>query len=122
MNSAITKSGRKKTVYEVLELCCFEWFQNPDNKAAIDAASFRAVLFRMVPKLLSWLKGGVKGFRAVLFRMVPKPNSNRRIAFKSFRAVLFRMVPKLMQVVQVVRLGFRAVLFRMVPKQALNTD
>ena len=28
MNSAITKSGRKKTVYEVLELCCFEWFQN----------------------------------------------------------------------------------------------
>ena len=33
-------------------------------------------------------------FRAVLFRMVPKPSSKLVKSFLSFRAVLFRMVPK----------------------------
>ena len=35
--------------------------------------SFRAVLFRMVPKRLQSLMSNFDGFRAVLFRMVPKP-------------------------------------------------
>ena len=34
----------------VLELCCFEWFQNRDEYAKHLKVSFRAVLFRMVPK------------------------------------------------------------------------
>ena len=60
-----------KTAFEVLELCCFEWFQN-DVFTLFFSCSFRAVLFRMVPKqtLPKTLKQ--KGFRAVLFRMVPK--------------------------------------------------
>ena len=33
---------------------------------------FRAVLFRMVPKLLASVPTGSFSFRAVLFRMVPK--------------------------------------------------
>ena len=37
----------------VLELCCFEWFQNLWSMANEKASRFRAVLFRMVPKL--WL-------------------------------------------------------------------
>ena len=38
------------------------------------AVSFRAVLFRMVPKLKVELSTKMQGFRAVLFRMVPKQN------------------------------------------------
>ena len=34
---------------------------------------FRAVLFRMVPKLQPYEHEQTAGFRAVLFRMVPKP-------------------------------------------------
>ena len=34
---------------------------------------FRAVLFRMVPKLTGLQKKQILCFRAVLFRMVPKP-------------------------------------------------
>ena len=34
---------------------------------------FRAVLFRMVPKLVEKLPAKPLSFRAVLFRMVPKP-------------------------------------------------
>ncbi|EJP22348.1 hypothetical protein HMPREF1125_1202 [Streptococcus oralis SK304] len=33
---------------------------------------FRAVLFRMVPKLSDFVYASIKSFRAVLFRMVPK--------------------------------------------------
>ena len=33
---------------------------------------FRAVLFRMVSKLIPWKVAGSIGFRAVLFRMVSK--------------------------------------------------
>ena len=59
-------------VHEVLELCCFEWFQNiSDLQEKVDDC-FRAVLFRMVPKLFSSSKTCSPGFRAVLFRMVPK--------------------------------------------------
>ena len=35
----------------VLELCCFEWFQNLEDDSHEAIACFRAVLFRMVPKL-----------------------------------------------------------------------
>ena len=40
-------------------------------------------------------KSGPRGFRAVLFRMVPKLSDTCVICKDSFRAVLFRMVPKL---------------------------
>ena len=39
-------------------------------------------------------KSGPRGFRAVLFRMVPKLNSLDSELICGFRAVLFRMVPK----------------------------
>ena len=57
--------------------------------------SFRAVLFRMVPKRS--IRDGQQGFcfRAVLFRMVPKLLITKRSVVNRFRAVLFRMVPKL---------------------------
>ena len=37
---------------------------------------FRAVLFRMVPKLSAVPLFRLVGFRAVLFRMVPKPSTH----------------------------------------------
>ena len=85
---------RLKLVYEVLELCCFEWFQNKLHTKKLRTASFRAVLFRMVPKpkLISGIK--INSFRAVLFRMVPKLLIVRVLSVIGFRAVLFRMVPK----------------------------
>ena len=58
------------------------------------AAGFRAVLFRMVPKLESLIRSGNICFRAVLFRMVPKQSLSFNSPFRGFRAVLFRMVPK----------------------------
>ena len=44
-------------------------------------------------------KSGPRGFRAVLFRMVPKLNFRVMMTFSSFRAVLFRMVPKLVDAI-----------------------
>ena len=61
-------------------------------------------------------KNGPRGFRAVLFRMVPKLYDYAYIKKESFRAVLFRMVPKRIRLKVALWLGFRAVLFRMVPK------
>ena len=55
-------------------------------------------------------------FRAVLFRMVPKPSQGLVSVAHCFRAVLFRMVPKLLFSLACMDLCFRAVLFRMVPK------
>ena len=57
--------------------------------------SFRAVLFRMVPKRNLTNNRLDSGFRAVLFRMVPKHNLPMVLSCDCFRAVLFRMVPKL---------------------------
>ena len=57
--------------------------------------SFRAVLFRMVPKRKSVAILNDAGFRAVLFRMVPKQDYKNALTELCFRAVLFRMVPKL---------------------------
>ena len=39
-------------------------------------------------------KNSLRGFRAVLFRMVPKLKMILSICHLCFRAVLFRMVPK----------------------------
>ena len=55
---------------------------------------FRAVLFRMVPKLDKVALDLAESFRAVLFRMVPKLLVKTSLRVQSFRAVLFRMVPK----------------------------
>ena len=49
----------------------------------------------MVPKLLSSFVLPARSFRAVLFRMVPKHSCKHIKSVYSFRAVLFRMVPKL---------------------------
>ena len=59
-------------VHEVLELCCFEWFQNHREEFENKISGFRAVLFRMVPKRLILTSQKTLCFRAVLFRMVPK--------------------------------------------------
>ena len=78
----------------VLELCCFEWFQNLELWEEKPGVSFRAVLFRMVPKPVQSLILTVRSFRAVLFRMVPKLLKSLYLNHERFRAVLFRMVPK----------------------------
>ena len=82
---------------------------------------FRAVLFRMVPKLPTGSSTFDFSFRAVLFRMVPKPRSIMFDNTSSFRAVLFRMVPKHVNEGVEAGVGFRAVLFRMVPKKATHS-
>ena len=48
----------------------------------------------MVPKLDQSLRFGAVSFRAVLFRMVPKRAFLGYLKNLCFRAVLFRMVPK----------------------------
>ena len=48
----------------------------------------------MVPKLIKMFPEDEESFRAVLFRMVPKPEQSRITQAGGFRAVLFRMVPK----------------------------
>ena len=58
----------------------------------------------------------LRGFRAVLFRMVPKLSKKIDLVQRCFRAVLFRMVPKQASVNEALENSFRAVLFRMVPK------
>ena len=60
----------------------------------IGPRGFRAVLFRMVPKLAFGNDENACCFRAVLFRMVPKQSFFENGRFECFRAVLFRMVPK----------------------------
>ena len=62
-------------------------------------------------------KIGPRGFRAVLFRMVPKLDNHDIQNQACFRAVLFRMVPKQKYFETPRSLCFRAVLFRMVPKR-----
>ena len=84
----------EKISYEVLELCCFEWFQNKHLVHYSVLRGFRAVLFRMVPKQIRQLCLVLLRFRAVLFRMVPKLDYIRDGDIVGFRAVLFRMVPK----------------------------
>ena len=48
----------------------------------------------MVPKQQDEQLEFPASFRAVLFRMVPKPLTDNQYAYIGFRAVLFRMVPK----------------------------
>ena len=55
----------------------------------------------MVPKPSDGLPILNPSFRAVLFRMVPKPGSLFNGTYFGFRAVLFRMVPKLSMVLLV---------------------
>ena len=88
------RQKRRKPCCGVLELCCFEWFQNHRNGLMKVYAGFRAVLFRMVSKPKYTLSSKNSSFRAVLFRMVSKPPINLYMIFSGFRAVLFRMVSK----------------------------
>ncbi|MGO3145519.1 MAG: hypothetical protein ACTIJE_05430, partial [Streptococcus thermophilus] len=70
----------------------------------------------MVPKQSANNTDNYPSFRAVLFRMVPKPKEWTILMRICFRAVLFRMVPKLDRTFESMVRSFRAVLFRMVPK------
>ena len=75
------------------------------------------VWLRQMARLRDFVrKIGPRGFRAVLFRMVPKLAAISVALMLSFRAVLFRMVPKLFWEIKHPLTSFRAVLFRMVPK------
>ena len=71
-NGSKTRDGVVVMALMVLELCCFEWFQNHASNTTIETFSFRAVLFRMVPKPYHNNQSVIQCFRAVLFRMVPK--------------------------------------------------
>ena len=51
----------------------------------------------MVPKHWIGMMKLQMSFRAVLFRMVPKRNGDPNVQNNCFRAVLFRMVPKQMR-------------------------
>uniref|UniRef100_UPI00085BEE81 hypothetical protein n=1 Tax=Streptococcus agalactiae TaxID=1311 RepID=UPI00085BEE81 len=64
----------------------------------------------MVPKHGNTILIEVPGFRAVLFRMVPKLRKGCDKSHISFRAVLFRMVPKLLDELKMTEFSFRAVL------------
>ena len=76
------------------------------------------VRLRQMARLRNFVrKNGPRGFRAVLFRMVPKLSFFSSFVFFRFRAVLFRMVPKPPSYKNTQPSRFRAVLFRMVPKQ-----
>ena len=79
---------------DVLELCCFEWFQNHATTGRGRLIGFRAMLFRMVPKPTMRASNRKESFRAMLFRMVPKHFSEKLPDGTCFRAMLFRMVPK----------------------------
>ena len=109
----------RKNSPRVLELCCFEWFQNPFFCPSTPVFGFRAVLFRMVPKHKLGQVELLESFRAVLFRMVPKHTNIKSYITNCFRAVLFRMVPKLQWLFLFPARRFRAVLFRMVPKHPM---
>ena len=54
----------------------------------------------MVPKPTTKMVTVAECFRAVLFRMVPKLNHNDNYIALCFRAVLFRMVPKRIKSIQ----------------------
>ena len=68
----------------------------------------------MVPKQMSHKELVICSFRAVLFRMVPKRDEVYVYCEDCFRAVLFRMVPKHESLSVKLIACFRAVLFRMV--------
>ena len=77
-----------------LKFCCERMARLRNLVRKSGPRGFRAVLFRMVPKLAALQLVKLQGFRAVLFRMVPKPSQRLTLQMRCFRAVLFRMVPK----------------------------
>ena len=77
-----------------LKFCCERMARLRNLVRKSGPRGFRAVLFRMVPKLSHISSYPSISFRAVLFRMVPKLDKNGKEIFEGFRAVLFRMVPK----------------------------
>ena len=57
----------------VLELCCFEWFQNSQSLTLVTDIVLELCCFEWFQNhSIGFTKSSV-GFRAVLFRMVPKP-------------------------------------------------
>ena len=97
-NASKTLIQHQKTTILVLEPCCFECFQNRDCPHCGGGGSFRAMLFRMLPKHeMNW-NPTLTRFRAMLFRMLPKHNTLARRHRTRFRAMLFRMLPKLFRI------------------------
>ena len=82
-------------IYEVLELCCFEWFQNLVKLLDNGIFVLELCCFEWFQNDEIMRKALINGFRAVLFRMVPKLGFPWQYLYVRFRAVLFRMVPKL---------------------------
>ena len=65
------------------------------NRANMKELFEAEVWLRQMARLRNFVrKNSPRGFRAVLFRMVPKLWSTYTLATVCFRAVLFRMVPK----------------------------
>ena len=93
-------------VHEVLELCCFEWFQNMHLAILSTGLVLELCCFEWFQNLKAFLSFKFGGFRAVLFRMVPKQSIVLRDVPACFRAVLFRMVPKPLKLVPESRLSF----------------
>ena len=78
----------------VLELCCFEWFQNKKTTSKVSDYVLELCCFEWFQNLIRGRASPLTRFRAVLFRMVPKPPEHPELMRSCFRAVLFRMVPK----------------------------
>ena len=65
------------------------------NRANMKELFEAEVWLRQMARLRNFVrKNSPRGFRAVLFRMVPKLTIGERRTTIRFRAVLFRMVPK----------------------------
>ena len=65
------------------------------NRANMKELFEAEVWLRQMARLRNFVrKNSPRGFRAVLFRMVPKLHVIETIKAACFRAVLFRMVPK----------------------------
>ena len=67
------------------------------NRANMKELFEAEVWLRQMARLRNFVrKNSPRGFRAVLFRMVPKLTLQDKMRELGFRAVLFRMVPKQM--------------------------
>ena len=64
--------------HSVLELCCFEWFQNASRFNHAHTVVLELCCFEWFQNRIAWTMAKKQCFRAVLFRMVPKLLGKRR--------------------------------------------
>ncbi|WP_422640798.1 hypothetical protein, partial [Streptococcus thermophilus] len=65
-------------------LCCFEWFQNKLSKLYFDRYVLELCCFEWFQNLSLEMARSELSFRAVLFRMVPKPDSDKYTLYREF--------------------------------------